>query len=57
MNTNADRLAYNVDQAQRAYIAETRAWLANNPHIGVLNGGQYYKVINGAIIYVNRLAN
>jgi hypothetical protein len=48
-----NRLAYlkNKQDLIDDYIADKKSswvavWLKENPHIGVLNGGTYYKIVN-----------
>ena len=45
-HTESDRIAFNQHQAAQAQTAKINNWLAANPSVGVLNGGEYYIIEN-----------
>ena len=55
-HTEADRKAFNdvrIANDRKKSVAE---WLANNPEIGVLNNGTYYKFVDGEMVTVAEFA-
>jgi len=56
MHTEQDRMAYNNDLAYFAHEKAVTEWLDNNPDIGVLNGGKYYRIAAGQAVPVKELS-
>jgi hypothetical protein len=55
-HSEADRKAFNIYEAKKAYAAKIAAWLAANPEIGELNSGKFYKYIGNEIVEVEALS-
>lgn len=47
-------IEYLEKKAHDKAIAE---WLQNNPEVGTLNGGKYYRVVNNEVLYIQPLSN
>jgi hypothetical protein len=52
MNTEADRKDFWESQKNINHKKAIAKWLSENPSIGVLNGGKYYKVVEGQMVNV-----
>jgi hypothetical protein len=51
-HTEADRKAFNRhvrDEAHKRAVAE---WLSENPEVGVLNNGTFYRIVDGVAVSV-----
>lgn len=47
-----NRLAWHRDQASNKRKEVISKWLHDNPEIGSLNGGKFYKIENGEQVFV-----
>jgi len=56
-HSEQDRKAFNSSLALTNRKKAVAEWLKANPEIGALNGGKYYRVINGQAIPVQELTN
>lgn len=52
MHTESDRKAFYQVVTSENKKEAIKKWLSENPHIGVLNGGKYYKVENNEMVLV-----
>ena len=43
-HTEQDRIAYNETKKENEQKAKIENWLSENPEIGVLNNGNYYRI-------------
>jgi len=50
-----NRKAFRRDQVYSEYHQKVTEWLRENPHIGWLNGGKYYKIVDGKTVTVEEL--
>ena len=55
-NYEADRKSNLAARSAKAHAEKVAKWLAANPEIGVLNGGKYYKILEGEVVSVKELA-
>jgi len=46
-------IEYLEKKAHDTAIAE---WLQDNPDVGILNGGKYYRVVNNEVLYIQPLS-
>ena len=51
----ANRKANQATAAQNEKRQAVAKWLKTNPQIGELNGGKYYKIVNGETVTVQEL--
>jgi hypothetical protein len=51
-HNESDRRAFNETRINNEHADKVAEWLKANPEIGVLNGGQYYKIVNGQTVPV-----
>ena len=56
-HTELDRQALISHKVAVKHAADLLAWLERRPEVGVLNGGLYYRIINGAIVPVDEFGN
>jgi len=52
-----NRIAFQESQKQTAQKIAVAKWLKDNPEIGELNGGRYYKISGSKVIYLKALTN
>ncbi len=52
-----NRIAFQESLKQEAEKTAVAEWLKDNPEIGELNGGRYYKISGSKVIYLKALTN
>jgi len=51
-----NRVAFQDDLKKAAHKKALTKWLRDNPEIGELNGGKYYKMVDSEVVYLEALS-